>query len=298
MYRSFDEIIAQGRALGPSRAVVLFPQDPEVMISVLEGMEAGLITPVMVGPKNQIRSVAKEIRFPLDRIELLDEGDPQRASDLCLELTAKKEVGFVVKGKILSSYPYRTLVRKTRMVAPEETSSSICFHQVPGLDKIFITSDPGIHISPDLETKTKILLNAVRVSRQLGCGSPRIMVLAAEHVGGALSQFSQEAEELRHFAEKGAMGPCRICRATNLHGLFGDRKISRETFPDIFLFPNIETGNILCKSIDHIMMGIRQCIAVGAGSIILAPSRSDPHKVRMTNLALGPVLTETRATQT
>jgi phosphate butyryltransferase len=207
-------------------------------------------------------------------------------------------VGFVVKGKILSSYPYRTLVRKTRMVAPEETSSSICFHQVPGLDKIFITSDPGIHISPDLETKTKILLNAVRVSRQLGCGSPRIMVLAAEHVGGALSQFSQEAEELRHFAEKGAMGPCRICRATNLHGLFGDRKISRETFPDIFLFPNIETGNILCKSIDHIMMGIRQCIAVGAGSIILAPSRSDPHKVRMTNLALGPVLTETRATQT
>jgi hypothetical protein len=67
-------------------------------------------------------------------------------------------------------------------------------------------------------------------------------------------------------------------------------RITTEDFPDIFVYPNIETGNILCKSIDHIMMGIRQCIAVGAGLIILAPSRSDPNEVRMRNLALGPIL--------
>ncbi|MGD9076665.1 MAG: hypothetical protein PVJ69_15710, partial [Desulfobacteraceae bacterium] len=86
--------------------------------------------------------------------------------------------------------------------------------------------------------------------------------------------------------------PCHIHLAKNLYGLFRDMKITTAAFPDIFVFPNIETGNILCKSIDHILMGIRQCIAVGAGLIILAPSRSDPHEVRMRNLALGPILTE------
>jgi hypothetical protein len=118
------------------------------------------------------------------------------------------------------------------------------------------------------------------------------MVLAADRVDGAVSYFAREAEELKQFAEEGGLGPCHIHTAKNLYCLFPDMKITTSAFPDIFLFPNIETGNILCKSIDHIMMGIRQCIAVGADLVILAPSRSDPHEVRMRNLALGPILTE------
>jgi phosphotransacetylase len=262
------------------------------MLSVLNGIEAGLIAPVMVGHKDQILSVAREINLPLDHIEILDEPDPQKASDFCLDLVAKKEVRFVVKGRILSSYPYRALVRRTITLAPDQTSSSICFHQIPSLDKIFVTTDPGIHILPDLETKKKILVNAIRASRQLGCPSPQVMVLAADHVDGTSSHFAREADDLRQFAEEGGLGPCHIHLAKNLYGLFRDMKITTAAFPDIFVFPNIETGNILCKSIDHILMGIRQCIAVGAGLIILAPSRSDPHEVRMRNLALGPILTE------
>jgi phosphate butyryltransferase len=291
MYQNFDEIVSRAKELGPSRAAVLFPEDPEVMLSVLNGIEAGLIEPVMVGNKDRIRSVAREIDLSLDHIELLDERDPQKASDLCLDLAAKKEVRFVVKGQILSSYPYRALVRKTKTLTPDQTSSSICFHQVPGLGKIFITTDPGVHILPDLETKKQILVNAIHTSRQLGCPSPRVMLLAADHVDGTVSPFVSEAEELRRFAEGGGLGPCHIHMAKNLYDLFPDMRITTEDFPDIFLYPNIETGNILCKSIDHIMMGIRQCIAVGAGLIILAPSRSDPNEVRMRNLALGPILT-------
>ena len=274
MYQNFDEIVSRAKELGPSRAAVLFPEDPEVMLSVLNGIEAGLIEPVMVGNSDQIRSVAREIDLSLDHIDLFDERDPQKASDLCLDLAAKKEVRFVVKGQILSSYPYRALVRKTKTLTPDQTSSSICFHQVPGLGKIFITTDPGVHILPDLETKKHILVNSIHTSHQLGCPSPRVMLLAADHVDGTLSHFDREAEELRQFAEGGGLGPCHIHMAKNL-----------------YLYPNIETGNILCKSIDHIMMGIRQCITVGAGLIILAPSRSDPNEVRMRNLALGPILT-------
>jgi phosphate butyryltransferase len=293
MYRNFDDIVARAKELGPGKAAVLFPDDPDVMLSVSKGIEAGLIAPVMVGHKDRILSVAREINLPLDHIALLDERDPQKASDLCLDMAAEKEVDFVVKGKILSSYPYRTLVRKTKNLAPDQTSSSICFHQIPGLDKVFITTDPGIHILPDLEAKKKILANALHASRQLGCSSPQVMALAADHVDGTLSHSAREVDALRRFAEDGGLGPCRILKATNLYGLFCDMEITSTAFPDIFLVSNIETGNILCKTIDHIMRGIRQCIAVGAGMTILAPSRSDPYEVRIKNLALGPVLTLT-----
>lgn len=290
MYRNFDDIVARAKELGPSRAAVLFPEDPEVMLSVMSGVKAGLIEPMMVGDKDQIRSIAREIDLSLDHIELLDEPDPQKASDLCLDLAAKKEVGCIVKGQILSSYPYRALVRKAKTLCPDRTSSSICFHQIPDIDKIFLTTDPGIHILPDLETKKQILVNALHISRKLGCPSPQVMLLATEHVDGTSSHFAQESQKIRRFGEQGGLGPCHIHRAKNLCELFPDMRITTEDFPDIFVYPNIETGNILCKSIDHIMMGIRQCIAVGAGLIILAPSRSDPNEVRMRNLALGPIL--------
>lgn len=292
MYQNFDEIVSRAKKLGPQRAAVLFPEDREVMLSVFNGIEAGLITPVLVGHKDRIRSVAREISMPLDNIELVDEPDPQKASDLCLDMAAEKEVHFVIKGKILSSYPYRTLVRKTKELAPEETSSSICFHHISGINKVFITTDPGIHILPDLETKRKIVLNAVRASSKLGCSSPRVMILAADNVDGTLSKVFREADALRKFAEEGGLGACRIIKATNLYGLFHSMEMTTSSFPDIFLFSNIDVGNILCKTIDHIILGVRQCIAVGAGMTILAPSRSDPYKVRLSNLALGPLLTE------
>jgi len=202
------------------------------------------------------------------------------------------EVGFVVKGNILTTYLYRALIRTTNQLAPDQTPCTLCFHQAPGINKIFVVTDPGVNILPDLTTKKQILANAVQVLRSLGCDTPGIMALAAVHLDGKPSMVADHAEKLKIMAHQGEFGKCTMETGTTLFDFFDGNRNQAVPFPDIFLVPNIEAGNILVKTIDHLMGGIRQCVTVGAGLIALTPSRSDGYKARMGNLALGLVLSE------
>lgn len=290
MYRSFQEITSRAKEFGPVGVTVLFPHSPEVAQSAVHAIREGLIRPILVGRREMIASAFEETGMNPEKLEFYERQDPQEAADLCLEMTARGEAQFVVKGNILTTYLYRALIRKTKELAPDQTPCTMCFHEVQTLDKIFVITDPGVNILPDLETKKKILTNAVSILRKLGCKIPRIMALAATRIDGSRSTFSEEAEQLYRLAQEGHFGDCKLLTANNLFEAFSDRDIRADEFPDILLVPNIDTGNIVVKSIDHILMGVRQCTTVGAGLITLTPSRSDGYEERMTNIALGVVL--------
>jgi len=292
MYKDFDEIAVKARELGPKRAVILFPNDADVMQAAAEGMKEGLIAPVLVGEEASIKAIASETDLPSGAMEIIHQEDPQEAANLCLDMVIRGEAGFVVKGNILTTYLYRALINVTKILAPDQIPCTLCFHQVQGINKIFVVTDPGINIRPDLTAKKKILANAVQMLRSLGCDNPRVMALAAKLLDGSTSVFARDAQELSRLGDKGKFGPCTMEAATTLFDIFDANNFQADLFPDIFLVPNIETGNILVKTIDHLIGGIRQCVTVGAGLIILTPSRSDGYEVRMGNLALGLVLAE------
>ena len=290
MYRNFDEIVSKAKELGPLRVAILFPEDLDVMQATAEGMKEGLIAPVFVGEKTHIKAIARKTDLPLGGIEIIHQEYPQEAANLCLDMAIKGEVSFVVKGMILTTYLYRALIEATKKLAPDQTPCTLCFHKVPAINKIFVITDPGVNIRPDLICKQKIVANATQVLRSLGCYTPRVMLLAANRFNGSSSIFVHEAEKLMSLDSEGKFGRCKIDTATNLFEIFEEASISTDSFPDIFLVPNIETGNILVKSIDHILGGIRQCVTIGAGLITLTPSRSDGYESRLGNLALGLVL--------
>jgi len=262
------------------------------MQAAAEGMKEGLIAPVLVGEEASIKAIASETDLPSGAMEIIHQEDPQEAANLCLDMVIRGEAGFVVKGNILTTYLYRALINATKILAPDQIPCTLCFHQVQGINKIFVVTDPGINIRPDLTAKKKILANAVQMLRSLGCDNPRVMALAAKLLDGSTSGFARDAQELSRLGDKGKFGPCTMEAATTLFDIFDANNFQADLFPDIFLVPNIETGNILVKTIDHLIGGIRQCVTVGAGLIILTPSRSDGYEVRMGNLALGLVLAE------
>lgn len=292
MYQNFDEIAEKARDLGPKRAAILFPDDAEVMQATMGGVREGLIVPVLVGEKERIAALARNSKVSLEGVEVINQGDPQEAANMCLDMVIRGEISFVVKGNVLTTYLYRALIRATRQLAPDQTPCTLCFHQLPGINKIFIITDPGVNILPDLNCKQKILTNAIRVLHALGCNWPHVMVLAARRLDGSSSTFAHDAKELKRLGDEGKIGRCQVDRGTNLFEIMDEDSISEKVFPDIFLVPNIEAGNILVKSIDHILGGIRQCVTVGAGLTVLTPSRSDGYETRIGNLVLGKVLAE------
>lgn len=289
MYQNFKEIVAKAKTLGPRRVAIVFPDDPDVIRATKDGIMEGLIAPVLIGNRQRIESVAQAVALSLETIDIIGEEDPQKAADISVDMVKRKEAAFVVKGNILTTYLYRALIRNTRQLAPDKAPCTLCFHEAPGIDKIFLITDPGVNIRPDVKMKEKILMNAMHYVHRLGCTRPRVMVLAAERVEGSDSPALRDAAAIRESAKKGIFGDCEVLSSHNLPAGVPDPVREASPFPDIFLVPNIETGNLLVKSIDHLLSGIRQCTTVGEG-ILLTPSRSDGYEVRMTNLALGLVL--------
>jgi len=290
MYSSFDEISAEAKDIGPEKATVVFPHELEVLSAIVDGMNERLIEPILIGDKLKIIQTATKGNIALEKAQIIGIQDPQQASDLALDLVKKGHAAFAVKGNILTTYLYRSLIRMTKQLTPDQTPCTLCFHHVGAMDKIFVITDPGVNIRPEISVKEKILSNALWVLRSLGCDRPRVMVLASRRFKGDSSVYTQEAEHLRNIADSGLFGPCEFLPYTDLAQFVQELEIGHDTFPDLFLVPHIDAGNILVKTIDHIMGGKRQCLTVGAGMIVLTPSRSDGYEVRIQNLSLGLVV--------
>lgn len=290
MLRNFQEIENRAKKIGPQRAVALFPDDPAVMRVMTDGKNLGLIEPILVGDKSRIQTIAHEVSISLEGVEILDFDDPQKAANLCLETVVNGQASFIIKGNILTTYLYRSLIRTAGERSSDQAPSTLCFHQTRGIDKIFVITDPGVNILPNAETKRKILANAINVLHHMGCAKPRVMILAAHRFDDSESTAVRDAILIEQVCSSNAFTDFSMCATNNLCQAYPDHHISTDTFPDLFLVPNLETGNILVKSIDHLGSGIRQCVTVGGGIVVLTPSRSDGYAARMTNLSLGVVL--------
>ena len=289
-YKNFDEMVVRAKKLGPMKAVVAFPDDPGVMRAVMDGMKQNFINPIFVGKVDRIKNVAEQIGLSLNRIDVIEQEDPQKAADLSLDMVNDGKAAFVVKGNIISSYLYRGLIRITKQLAPNQALCTVSFQKLPSVDKIFIVTDGGVNIFPDSECKSKIIANTVSIMHGLGCPRPKVMVLSAQNVAGPGPEAIHELGEIRQKARDGEIGECEICKAMNLYQLFPDHFINSDEFPDILIVPNIDAGNIIAKGIEHVALGDCQSITTGGGIFFLTPSRSHGYKSRLVNLAMGLVL--------
>ena len=290
MIRNFQEVLSRAESLPPQRAVILFPHDQAVMRAVKEGLRHNYIDPVLVGIKPNIQAVAKEVKLDLKGIEVIHIEDKQKGADLCLDQAIEGKVGLVIKGNILTTYLYRSLIKATKILNPDHVPCTLVFSQVSGINKLFVITDPGVNIRPDLETKLKMLTNAVSILKGLGYKKPRVMILSAQREIGQDLISSREGERLRDISLMNGNIEYLIDEHRNLVQTFGSQPFKVDEFPDLFLAPNIETGNILVKSIDYLGVGLRQALTAGAGIIILTPSRSDGYEERILNMAFGAVL--------
>jgi phosphate butyryltransferase len=155
-----------------------------------------------------------------------------------------------------------------------------------------------MNILPDIEKKAAILLNAVYLANLFGIQNPNVAVLAAVELVNPAMPATVDAACLAKMANRGQYVPACI-----VDGPFAmDNAISefaarhkKITGPvagkaDILLVPNIESGNILVKSLVY-LCGCRTIgLLVGAKAPVVLTSRADTMESKLLSIA-GAVLT-------
>ena len=99
-HEKYERLIAAAKALPPLATAVAHPCDETSLKGALEAAEAGLIKPILVGPKDKIISVARAFSLDLSGIEIIDVPHSQTAAEKAVELIRTGKAELLMKGSL------------------------------------------------------------------------------------------------------------------------------------------------------------------------------------------------------
>lgn len=293
MYRDFQDIIDAAKARGKKRTISIAAAADEKMIHVAQAVtELGLCNVVLVGDADEIARLAAEEGFGLSQVRVVDEKDPQKLGLTAVELVHNGEADVFVKGKMNTSDFLRAVLNKEVGLRTGRKLNVLTCYDEPGEKKLFFISDGGMIVAPTLEDKVEILHNAMGVLHNMGIAEPKVAILAANEKVDPKIPATADAAALCEMAERGELptgiyeGPIAFDVAMRPDAAAEkgiESRVSGDV--DLFLVPNIETGNCMGKAIGYFGKGQTAGIVVGAAAPVVMSSRAAAIKGKVTSIA-------------
>ena len=260
-----------------SSAIVCANQK-SVLESVKEATKINLVQPILIGNKKNIHSIANDINFNIENIEIIDEQSDVECAAIGCELAKKNKIKIMVKGHLHTDVLMRAYLKKEFGLLGGKRLSHIWHMSGDLLKKPLFITDGALNVAPRVDIKLHILRNAIEFANKTGLIKPKVA-------------SSVEAEEVMKLAKKENV-------KAYVHGpLALDNAISKEAAKikniqndvagdaDILLVPNLETGNSLSKIMVYFMQACAAGIIVGGKVPVVVPSRADNKISKLASIA-------------
>ncbi len=296
MIKSFSDLMAEAKAKGPKRVAVAVAQDEVVLEALAIARQEKIATPVLFGDKKAIEEAAVKAKVDLGGWEVTDIADMAEASKAAVRAVSRGKADFLMKGLVATSTFLKAVLDKEVGLRTGRLLSHVAVMEVSGYHKIFLATDGGMCVKPDLAAKADIINNAVELAHKLGMEKPKVAVLAAVEVVNPEMPETMDAAELSKMAERGQIKGCLVDGPLAL-----DLAVSKEAAEhkkvkspvagdaDIFVLPEIAAGNIFAKALIY-MSGARAAgLIAGAAKPVVMLSRSDTKEQKLNSIALGVV---------
>jgi len=301
--RHYDRLIAACSALPAARVAVAHPCEARSLRSVLDAAEAGLIAPVLVGPRSRIEQAAAAIEADLSACELVDAQHSHDSASRAVALARSGQVDAVMKGSLHTDELLSAIVNREQGLRTGRRLSHVFAVATPNYPKPLFITDAAINIEPDLAAKADIAQNAIDLCRSLGIRTPRVAILSAVETVNPRIPSTIDAAALCKMADRG-----QITGGLLDGPLAFDNAISREAadikgirsevagHPDVLLVPDLTSGNILVKQLTFLGGADAAGIVLGARVPVILSSRSDSLRSRLASCALAVLLLHADAT--
>ncbi len=296
--KTIDDII-RAAAAGAARLAVAAAQESSVIEAAFAAFAEGIAIPILVGDPKAIAAAAAGANqgrgLDISAFELLPAKDVHQAASIAVGLVRDGKADFIMKGIIDTAPLLKTALNKETGINAGRLASHVAVIQVPTYHKLFVLSDAGLNIAPDLSGFVDIINSAVSVSKVLGVATPKVALLAAvEKVYPDKMPCTATAALLSQMNRRGQIKGCIV------DGPFGlDNAISAESArikgivsdvagdADVLIVPDIEAGNILYKCLLDLAQAKGAGIVMGAAKPVVLPSRADTAETKLASIALA-----------
>jgi phosphate butyryltransferase len=291
-----QEIIDYTKNMGKKKVAVAVAQDEDVLQSIHEAYNLGLIDVSLIGDKEKIFQIADKLNFDVSKYDIVKEIDPIKAARIAVDMVSSRRADVLMKGMIKTADLLKVVLDKDIGLRTGRVLSHVGVVEVEHYHKLLFITDGGMNINPDLKQKADIIQNAVDIANSLGIEKPKVAVLASVEVVNAAMQCTLDAAALSKMADRGQIknciidGPLAMDNAINLAAA-EHKGIKSEVAgdADILLVPDIESGNILLKSLVFLGKGKPCGVIAGSKAPIVVTSRADDYMAKLYSIALASI---------
>jgi phosphate acetyltransferase/phosphate butyryltransferase len=293
-FASLEQI---ARDSGRIRMGVVHPTDAPSLKGALAAARAGLIDPVLIGPEEAIRAVAREESLELGECRIEEAETPVKAAEKAVEMAAQGEVNALMKGALHTNDLMHAVVVDKRMRTGRRMSHVFAM-DVPSYARLLFISDAAINVRPNLSQLRDITCNAIDLAHALGTERPKVALLSATENINEEIESTLYAAAICKMADRGTIsgadidGPLAMDNAVSpeaarIKGITS--KVAGQA--DILIVPDLISGNILAKDLDYLAGAEAAGIVMGAAVPIALTSRADTEGERRASAALACLVT-------
>jgi len=302
-------MLSQNTASVPENLISLAKQTSQIPVGIVsahqeaamesakKAFELNLIKPIFIGNKNGIQEQAKTLDWDINSFEIIDQSNDQEAAIIGAQLARDNEIKVLVKGNLHTDTLMRAYLKKEFALIEKRRLSHIWHMTTPNNNKPLFITDGALNVSPRIDVKMHILLNAVEFAKKTGISKPRVAVLSGTEDPIESMPSSMEAKEVMERAQKENIdayvhGPLAFDNAVSPEAA-RIKKISNDVAgkADILLVPNLETGNSLSKIMVFFMGACAAGFIVGGKVPVVVASRADNAASRLASIAASIIAT-------
>ncbi|MBN2617206.1 MAG: phosphate acetyltransferase [Spirochaetales bacterium] len=246
---------------------------------------------VLVGNLKVIDKFINDTDLDKSSIEIVDIDDHEKAAKYGAQLIMNKKANVIMKGLIHTGLFMRILLKKEYNLFKEGQSlvSLVSKFDIPSYHKPLFLTDCGINIKPNIEQKAEIVRNAIGVVKALGLENPKIACITPVEIVNSRIQSTVDAKILKDtFGNTIIEGPISFDLALSKEAARIKDFISPVAGDaDVLIFPDLDTGNSVYKSL-VLFGGATVCgIVSGLKVPVVLTSRADSIKTKIDSLKLA-----------
>ncbi|MBN2056874.1 bifunctional enoyl-CoA hydratase/phosphate acetyltransferase [bacterium] len=287
------------REHGFMRIAVAGGDNPEIVEAVEHAYQEGICRGLFIGDTDRIRGICESLGISDDHHEILASPDDYHATETAADMGSRGEADVILKGSVSTALLLKTVLKKEHNLRVSSLLSHVAVMAIPEYHKLLAITDGAMVVKPDLKERIQIINNAVTVMNCLGVERPKVALLAATDVVNLVMPVTTESAILAKMSDRDQYdnalvdGPLTFDMAVSALPMdYLDIRSPVAGDADIIVVPNLETGNVLIKTLDYFAEARFAGLIVGARIPLSVVSRSDSAFNKLFSVALSVVYSQ------
>lgn len=292
--KEFDSIVTKAKAAKhPMRVAVAGADVENILLGLFEAQADGFVEPILIGNREKISAMLKTLGLEDRPYELLGIDEYTSPVQYAIEMIRAAKADALLRGNTQTrDFLMPVLNKANHLIRKDALVTHVCFLKIPGYDRLLAISDVTLLINPNMEDRREVVSNMVRALNVFDVKKPNIALLSLVETPSFQMRDTVEDDTMVRQHQYRPIADCNLAGPIAYDLIMSKEAARLKGFDcpycgefDGIVAPNLISGNLLVKVLQH-NAGATGCgILVGAKIPIAICSRSDEPEQTYLSLA-------------